>query len=144
MKTVKCVEVTVRSVIDNLEGGLPVGDPEITVITARGSLTAEGEALSLKYRETEGEQYTDCELRLYSHGISLSRRGAVVCDLLFSEGEECSTVYSVPPYKFDMTVLAKRIRGSITDGGGELSLLYSMNIGGQDKSVRMKIAVKEI
>jgi len=143
MKSIKAVSITVRSVIDNLEDGLAVGDPEITVITSSGSLAAADGIYILKYSEKGEDSVTDCVLTVRAEGVSLSRRGAVVCDILFEEGEVCRTLYSVPPYKFDMTVKTRRIRSSLTDKGGELQLIYSMNIGGQDKDVRMRIAVGE-
>ena len=141
MKTIKCVNVTVRSVIDNVENGLSVGDPEVTVISASGSLTAEGDVLTLQYAEEGEGQRTDVTLSYRNGGIILSRRGSVVVDLVFEEGEECRTVYSVPPYKFDMTVDTRRIRSTLSEDGGELQLIYNMNIGGQDKRVRMHISV---
>ena len=141
MKTIKCVNVTVRSVIDNVENGLSVGDPEVTVISASGSLTAEGDVLTLQYAEEGEGQRTDVTLSYRNGGIILSRRGSVVVDLVFEEGEECRSVYSVPPYKFDMTVDTRRIRSTLSEDGGELQLIYNMNIGGQDKRVRMHISV---
>lgn len=142
MKTIKCVSVTVRSVIDNMEDGLPVGEPERTVIAAQGSLTDEDGTLTVKYTE-EGEegQHTDVTLVYRTGGVILSRRGSVVVDLVFEEGEECRTLYSVPPYKFDMTVNTRKIRSTLTGGGGELQLIYDMNVGGQDKRVRLHLSV---
>ena len=141
MKTIKCVDVTVRSVIDNIEDGLPTGDPERTLITAPGSLTDDGGVLTLQYAEEGEGQRTDVTLIYRTGGVILSRRGSVVVDLVFEEGEECRTVYSVPPYKFDMTVNTKRIRSTLSGEGGELQLIYDMNIGGQDKRVRMHISI---
>ncbi|MBQ2793537.1 MAG: DUF1934 domain-containing protein [Clostridia bacterium] len=144
MKTIKCVSVTVRSVIDNTENGLPVGDPERTVIAAVGSLSDEDGVLTVRYAE-EGEdgQRTDVTLVKREGGVILSRRGSVVVDLVFEEGKECRTVYSVPPYKFDMTVNTKKIRSTLCGSGGELQLIYDMNVGGQKKRVRLHLSVTE-
>lgn len=141
MKSIKPVSITVSSVIDNTENGLPVGEQEKTLITAAGSLTCEDGTLTLKYAEEAEGQRTDCTLIYRDGGVILSRRGSVVVDLVFEEGEDCNTVYSVPPYRFDMTVRTKKIRATLTENGGELQLIYDMNIGGQDKRVRMYIAV---
>lgn len=144
MKTIKCVNVTVRSVIDNTEGGLPVGDPERTVITAPGSLTDEDGVITVQYAEIGEEgQHTDVTLVRREGGVILSRRGSVVVDLVFEEGEECHTLYSVPPYKFDMTVYTRRIRTTLSGDGGELQLIYDMNVGGQEKRVRLHLSVTE-
>ena len=142
MKTIKCVNVTVRSVIDNTEDGLPVGESERTVITAPGSLTDEDGVLTVQYAEIgEDSQRTDVTLIHREGGVILSRRGSVVVDLVFEEGEECHTLYSVPPYKFDMTVITRKIRSTLTAQGGELQLIYDMNVGGQDKRVRLHLSV---
>lgn len=141
MKTITPVSVTVSSAIDNIEDGMPVGDQERTVITADGSLTNEDGVLTIRYAEDGEEgQHTDCTLIYRDGAIALSRRGSVAVDLMFEVGEICTAVYSVPPYKFDMTVTAKKIRSNLTDRGGEIQLIYDMNIGGQDKRVRMYIA----
>lgn len=141
MKTIRPVSITVSSAIDNIEDGMPVGDQERTLITAEGSLTAEDGTVTIRYREDgEDGQHTDCTLIYRDGAVALSRRGSVSVDLMFEVGETCTAVYSVPPYKFDMTVTAKKIRSNLTDRGGELQLIYDMNIGGQDKRVRMYIA----
>lgn len=142
MAVTKSVEVKIHSIIDNLENGAPDGEPEISIFTVDGTLSVQEDSLRLNYAE-EGEGYrTLCELTVRERGVSLSRREAVVCDILFAEGEECHTVYSVPPYKFDMSVFTRRIRASLTEEGGTLQLIYGMNVGGQDKNVNMKITVR--
>lgn len=136
-------EYTVHSVIDNLnEVGLPDGEPEISITTVKGFLKRTDDALLITYSEQTdgGKVLTDIEIS--GDSVSLKRRGSVVFDVTFREGETVSTVYSVPPYSFDCTVRTRRIRNSITKDGGELTLLYSMNIGGQEKNVRMKISAK--
>ncbi len=124
-----------------MEDGLPVGEPERNLITAPGSLTDEDGIITVKYAEEAEGQRTDVTLVHRAGGVILSRRGSVVVDLVFEEGEECRTLYSVPPYKFDMTVNTKKIRSTLSGAGGELQLIYDMNIGGQDKRVRMHISV---
>ncbi len=136
-------EFKIHSVIDNLtDAGLPDGEPEINIITAPGFLKydrATG-ALTVSYSENvEGGDKVLSELTLLGDTATLSKRGAIRCDITFREGEEHKTLYTVSPYTFDMTVHTKRLRTTLTKEGGELSLIYSMNIGGGEKSVRMKI-----
>ena len=141
MKTITPVSITVSSAIDNIEDGMPVGDQERTVITAPGSLANEDGTLTIRYAEDGDDgQHTDCTIIYRDGAIALSRRGSVAVDLMFEVGQTVTAVYSVPPYRFDMTVTAKKIRSTLTDRGGEIQLIYDMNIGGQDKRVRMYIA----
>ena len=139
----KLAKITVHSVIENLDDhGTMVDEPEISITTVTGSIKDDDGILHLAYTEdTEGGS-VQCYIAVYPDGkVSLSRRGAIVSDILFGEGEECHTIYSIPPYKFDMTVKTRRVRNDLCADGGILRLLYSMNVGGQEKTVRMKITV---
>lgn len=136
-------EITVHSVIDNLnDAGLPDGEPEINLFTTEGLINAGENRYEIKYDEKSDEYITHCRLLVDNEKVYLSRKGAVDCDITFCEGETSSCLYRVPPYSFDMTVTTAKIRNSLTENGGEIQLIYSMNIGGQDKKVRMKIEVK--
>ena len=137
----KPVKLTVHSIIENLgDGGLPEDEPEISITTVNGSLREDGGIIHLGYTERSEGGDVECHISIYPDGVvSLSRRGAIVCDMLFKEGEDCNTVYAIPPYKFNMSLFTRRVRSDITSEGGILRLLYSMNIGGQEKNVQMKI-----
>lgn len=136
--------LTVNSVIDNLDdAGLPDGDPEINIFTTDGTLTLSEMGKRLSFTEEENGEKTTSTLYITDEKITLKKRGAIVSDLTFTEGEDTSSIYRVGPYAFDMTVKTKRIRNSLTAEGGELTLLYSMNVGGQEKNVRMKISARQ-
>ena len=141
MKAIKEVEIRLHSVIDNLEDGLPTKEPEINITTHRGFMICEDTALSVSYTDRGEGGEVKCTIRIYENGVSLSRRGAIVSDLLFSEGEECRTSYAVGPYTFDMITKTVRVRGKIDLDGGEMALLYVMSVGGQEKNARMRITV---
>ena len=139
----KLAKITVHSVIENLdEGGIAPDEPEISITTVTGSIKDDGGILHLAFAESVEGGSVECHIAIYPDGkVSLSRRGAIVSDILFGEGEECHTIYAIPPYKFDMTVYTRRVRNELSAEGGILRLLYSMNVGGQEKTVRMKITV---
>ena len=135
--------LTVNSVIDNLDdAGLPDGDPEINIFTTVGDLTVSDKGMKLSFTEDCEGQKTVTTLFVINDKVTLGKRGAIESDITFHEGEIYKTVYKVGPYAFDMTVDTKRIRCNMTRLGGELQLIYSMNVGGQDKNVRMKITAK--
>lgn len=136
------MDVTVNSVIDNLgDTGLPEGDPEISIFTTDGILTA-GDGMTLTFTEESDGQSATSRLKITDGGVHLTKSGAINSDMRFAEGESFDTLYKVGPYAFDMTVKTKRIRCDLTENGGTLQLIYSMNIGGQEKNVRMKISAK--
>ncbi len=138
---------TVHSVIDNLDDvGMPDGEPEISITTQVGFLKVEDmggtDRLYISYNENTDGERAHTELVVDGGRVKLSRRGSSNYDLDFAEGEECSTIYSVPPYSFDMTVFCKKIRNNLSRDGGYIQIFYSMSVGGADKACRMKITAK--
>ena len=139
------LEYTVHSVIENLDdAGLPEGDPEISITTAKGFFKTADERSLISYSENTDGGRVLTDISITEDSVILSKRGAVVFDVTFKEGETAKTVYSIPPYSFDAVITTKRIRADITKSGGEIRLLYSMNIGGQGKSVRLRISARPI
>ena len=141
-ETIK-LTITVNSVIDNLDdAGLPDGDPEINIFTTDGTLTVGDRGMRLSFEEENEGQKTTSALYLLGEKLLLQKRGAIESDMTFREGEDFTSIYKVGPYSFDMLIRTKRIRSSLSESGGEVQLIYSMNIGGQEKNVRMKISAK--
>ena len=135
--------VTVNSVIDNLtDAGLPDSEPEINIFTTAGAMVVADEGIILSFTESgEGGEATST-LVITDGGVHLVKTGAIESDMLFNEGACTNTLYHVGPYAFDMSINTKRIRNSLTSEGGELQLIYSMNVGGQEKNVSLKISAK--
>ena len=135
--------LTVNSVIDNLDAeGLPEGDPEINIFTTDGTLSVsdDGYIISFTERDEGGESHSDIYVR--NQEVLLKKSGAILSEMRFTEGKSHNSLYRVGPYSFDMRVVTKKIRSSMTENGGELQLIYSMCIGGQNKNARMKISAK--
>ena len=137
-------EIKIRSVIEDIDpSGLTVGDPEVTERVCRGRLRPYGTGYELTYTESEEGQSTDTQLFVSAEGeISLRRSGAIDSELRFSPLGVYTTLYSVGPYKFDMTVRTKKIRSSLGALGGQISLVYEMTLGGSARLSRMKIEVR--
>lgn len=138
------MEITVHSVIEELDdAGLPAGEPEINIVTLPVSRRVRGGAERLSYTEEQEGGRIDTAITVSPSGsVRIVRTGAVVWDASFSEGESCRTVYSVPPYSFDCTVTPRRV--TLERDGEELTirLVYSMELGGGKKDVKMRISVK--
>lgn len=134
------VKIKIESTIENLDqAGLPEGDAERSVSEAEGFFRYSDGLCSLTYaEESEGGR---CESEIISRDghVTVKRRGAIESELYFEEGKSHSSIYSVPPYKFDATVYTKRVRTALDENGGSIDLLYNMKIGGAEKSARMKI-----
>jgi len=140
MAIIKEKKFKISSVIENLsQSGLPEGDTERTEITPDGFLKiSDGEIIIMYSESTEGGKVVS-DIIIADDTVSVIRRGAVVSDMVFSEGERHNSLYQVPPYSFDTEIYTKKIRNNMTRDGGRLDIFYTMKIGGAEKSVRMKI-----
>lgn len=145
MKTIREVKIKIESLIETLDAsGLTEGDAEKTVSECSGFLHYNGGDAHLSYRECSegGDTYSDIDCK--DGRVTVRRKGAIVSELVFVEGETHRSVYSVPPYKFDAEVRTRRVRFDLTDTGGIIDILYNMKIGGAERSARMKIWIKTV
>ena len=140
MPTFREVTIRIESRIEELDAaGLSMGEPEITSSRAVGYLRfGEGDTV-LTYTESCEGGRVSTEITVSADTVTVARSGAIESVLRFREGEEHSSLYAIPPYKFDVKVLCRRMRCDLTDTGGTIDVLYNMSIGGADKAVRMKI-----
>ncbi|MBE6536990.1 MAG: DUF1934 domain-containing protein [Ruminococcaceae bacterium] len=142
----KKVKLKIKSEIENLnENGTPDGDTELSESAHSGAMKISGSEFSLSYREmTEsGSVFSDILIR-ESGTVTVRRSGAIDSTMHFDINEEFNTVYSLPPYKFDMTVRTEKIKNSLSVFGGTLEIFYGMSVGGADKRVKMRIEVSEV
>ena len=134
------VKVKIESTIENLDSaGLIDGDAEKTLTEANGTYRySEGEAFLNFNEESEGGKIRT-EISCLGNSVTVRRDGAIESRMHFAEGESHRSLYIIPPYQFESTVTAKRVRVNLNAEGGEIDLVYGMTIGGADKNARMKI-----
>ena len=130
------VKVKISSVIENLlPSGLCDGECERTSTETVGTLDKRGEIYRIRYSETgEGGEVLS-EITVGTDSVRVVRSGALVSDIIFRENFFHKSLYTVPPYSFDMEVLTSKIRR----GDGRLDIFYKMTLGGQDKRVKMTL-----
>ena len=140
MAFIKEMKFNISSVIVNLTpSGLPDGTPERTEISVDGFYKINGGNYEIDYSEnTEGGKVVSA-IEVNGESVRVTRHGAVESEMAFTEGKAHSSVYTVVPYSFDTVVTCKKIRCGLDNNGGRLDIFYDMNIGGADKSVRMRI-----
>ncbi|MBQ7362840.1 MAG: DUF1934 domain-containing protein [Clostridia bacterium] len=137
------MKLTIHSVIDNLnDSGLPDGEPEINIVTLDADVKVNGGTLYLRYTEEAEGAVTRTLITAHESGIRLSKRGAVEWETNFIAGEESRTLYKIPPYTFDADIRTSRAEWTTQGDGHILRLIYSMNIGGAEKSVKIKMTLK--
>ena len=135
------VSVKIESSIEDLNAaGMPEGDIERDVTESEGFYRYDGRDIHLSY--SEGNKLRT-EIISVGNSLRVVRSGAVESNMYFSEGESHRSVYTIPPYSFDATVRTRRIRLELDAGGGKIDLLYNINIGGADRSARMKIWISQ-
>ena len=146
-KMSKRVKIITESFVCELDDSGLVESSDKSRSESIGSYTVIDGGFTISYRESIGDtdtDPTDTELIYKDGNAVLKRRGSVICDLEFREGEKTVSVYTVPPYSFDTVIHTKRLRAELLDGKATVSILYDMEIGGAKKNVRMKIAVTEL
>lgn len=132
------VKINMLSVI-NTEGE-PSGGEDRSETDHEGMITISEEGkIRLTYTErTEGGELMT-EIHVLEGRVVVKRRGAIVSDMVFAEGKRNTSVYSIPPHSFDMTVDCRRLKIKIGECGGRVDMLYKMEIGGEARSARMRI-----
>ncbi len=141
MAFVKEVCVAFKSVIQNLEDGLPYGEDEVSEGVAFGFMKTVEDGFFLTYSEEGEGGRTVSDITTEGARVTVRRRGSVESEMVFSVGETHSSLYEIPPYRFDMKVTATKIRNTLALGSGGLDLFYKMEIGGAEKKVRLRLFV---
>ena len=132
-------KIRIESIIENLDSaGLPDGEAEKSVSEADGIYRFDDGNAFISFSEEDGGKRRT-EISLIGGAVTVRRSGAIESEMYFCEGESHASLYGIPPYQFDVTVNTRRVRVEIDNRGGKIDLFYNMNIGGADKSARMKI-----
>lgn len=133
-------KIKISSIIENLDpSGLVEGEAEKNESEYDGYFKYSDGEVAITYSESGESGEVSSEIT-YADGVAVVKRhGAIESELRFELGVPHSSVYSIPPYKFDATVTTRKIRAELDERGGRLELYYNMKIGGAEKSARMKI-----
>ena len=142
---IKEANIRIESVIQSLdEVGLADGDAERSTTSGVGYYHFDKDRVLVTYCEdTEGGRLTS-EIFVSDGSVRVKRTGAIESDMEIKEGFTDRSIYSIPPYKFDMEITGRRIRSELSEDGGSVDLRYSMKVGGADKSVRMTIWIRPV
>ena len=137
----KDVKINIESTVEELDDAGLTESSEKTESTASGRIEKDENKIKLSYSETAEGVTTATLITVSESEVSVRREGGVEYEFIFREGESTSSLYCVPPYSFDTEIYTRKIRSSLCDGSGEISLIYDMTIGGAKKRTRMKIKV---
>ena len=145
MTFIENVNVYIRSSIWELDGEQRrEGSAEISDVKHEAQLFSGKGGVTVKFNERVEGSLIRSEI-LFSQGkIEVKKSGAIESAMVFVSGEDYESLYSIPPYSFDMKIFTKALKCSVTEGGGEATVLYRMEIGGAAKSCSMKITVERL
>ena len=134
--------IKICSTIDNLDecGLVESSEKNEQSFPAESTEWADGHT-TISYREVDGENAADALITVTPDTVTVKREGAISSEFIFRVGFTQKTLYSIPPFSFDAEIAAKKIRGQINGGEGELTIIYDMTVGGAKKSIRMKITL---
>ena len=141
----KKIKLDIYSTIVDLDAcGLADGEPEINRSSNMGAMRIAADETVLTYKDTDENGSVSCSVTLRESSVTVRREGAIASVMVFDEREPYKTVYSIPPYKFDMEIRTKRLRAELGEAGGVLDILYVMDVGGTRREAKMKITVSEV
>ena len=131
--------VKVTSEIRNLPDA---GEPETASSVCAATYRETDGGFCLSYVEHADGGDVATEVCLAGDTVTVDRKGAVVCRMVFAEGKTETSLYEIPPYRFDMSLRTRRIRFTKSAGRIRLDLYYDMTVGGADKDVRLSMDVR--
>jgi uncharacterized beta-barrel protein YwiB (DUF1934 family) len=104
----------------------------IRLITT-GKLFERDEETVIKYEESLDEKEPPQKIELTVHGeeITMSRQGTLDAKMVFSKGHRYETQYHTPYGDIDMALYCIQAACKRSNDGGELSLRYQLDLGGQ-------------
>ncbi len=143
MATVKKIKLNICSLIENLDSsGLVAEDAERDSVDCSGELLISDGSFTISYTEKREGGEVNCLITESRGELTVKRTGAVESEMHFAVGKPYSTLYKVPPFSFDMKIETLRLTSTLSDNGGEISLLYRMTVGGAAKKTKMKITAE--
>ena len=138
------VKIKIESIIENLDAhGLSDGESEKSTGLFDGVYRFAPDGAHITYKENTDGGLCESEILVFSDSVSVNRRGAIISNLYFKEGETNASLYQIPPYSFDAEVTAKRVDIDLNSFGGKINLVYNMKIGGAEKSAIMRIWISK-
>ena len=141
----KKIKLDIKSIIVDLDScGLADGEPEINRSTLAGIMRIAADETVLSYKDKDENGSVSCSITVRENTVTVRREGAIASVMVFNTDEPFRTVYSVPPYKFDMEIKTKRLIADLSDSGGKIDILYVIDVGGTKREAKMSITASEV
>ena len=109
-------------------------EPEVIELVTEGVMEQNGDQWNLSYEESDltGLAGVTTTFRLESGQVLLQRTGKLRSEMLFREGVSHDSLYQMEFGALMLTVCAKQIQANISERGGMVDLVYSIQIEGME------------
>ena len=123
-------------------------EPEVIELVTEGTLEYRDGGWDICYEESDltGLAGVTTTFRLESGQVLLQRTGKLRSDMLFREGVSHDSLYQMDFGALMLTVCAKQIQADVSAQGGEVHLVYSIQIEGMEAGLveyHLQIRAKE-
>ena len=139
-----------RPVILSVQGCqyYPEQEPEVIELVTEGTLEFRDAGWDICYEESEltGLEGVTTTFRLEPGQVLLQRTGKLRSEMLFREGVSHDSLYQMDFGALMLTVCAKQIQADVSAQGGEVHLVYSIQIEGMEAGLveyHLQIRAKE-
>lgn len=121
-----------KNVILSLEGRqyYPGQEPEVIELVTEGTMTFRDGGWDICYEESDltGLAGVTTTFRIERGQVTLRRTGKLRSEMVFREGVPHESLYQMEFGALLITVCAKQIKASLGDQGGNVDLVYSVEI----------------
>ena len=117
-----------------VQEGIQDGQSDILEINSIGTMTLDGDRVTVSYKETEasgmeGSTTTISFIKSAPEMLTMTREGLVSATLVFEESKRHHCIYKTPFMPFEVCVCTQKVVNSILENGS-LSLDYIVEIRG--------------
>lgn len=105
-------------------------DPDVIELITEGTMEFVSGGWDIAYQETEltGMAGVTTILRIQPGTVTLRRSGKLRSEMVFQEGVAHQSLYQMELGTLLLTVCARQINAQISDQGGEVDLIYDVEI----------------
>ena len=105
---------------------------------------ADGTATLVYDERDEDGACTTVTVTAREREVTVHRCGAATAQLRMRRGERCHSIYGTPYGNFEVTTFTHLLRSTLGEAGGELSLAYTLSLGGQDMENTLCMTIERI
>ena len=108
----------------------PGQDPEIIELVTEGTMTALPGGWDITYEESDltGLAGTTTTFRVEPGCVTLTRKGPLSSQMVFSQGVPHESLYQMPFGAMMITVCANKVHFDLDQQGGTIDLIYAIEI----------------